>query len=659
MKYLSVLILTGVLACNCARHETRLETIISYENQRAPCDSLVSLLGDSEPLIRARAVSAIGKLQDPACRSEIENSLSDKNHNVRIEAAFALGQIGDSLAEAALTARLKMNDRVDIKTRVVEALGKIGTEKRFPIMMKLFKHEKADIRGQAALSIGRMALRKLTNQNATTELARLLRDGNSEVRWKAAWAFTRIEKDTPEEPLLDLLADTDSRVRMFAALALGQMQSLRAIDPVARLLKRDPDWRVRVNAARALGNYPLNLAANYLILFDKNVHVRTAIIQAIGSSAKKDSSGYSESNRDHNLARNRLEDLFMSSDTSSNILEQGTALISYAQLIGPDAADKILPFMDSKHSLIRIKAVQALVETRAQNISAIFDREFTDALTPVQIAMLSQMPNLNNPGNRVYAAGLESNDPVVVALAARGLADDSLKAQPYVTKISEACSRVLNKLDAETAEIIFDAMARFGDDSAIPVLFRAARLPQPALASAANAALVKLGQTIPPDSVNEPLSKKRFSYADLGKLENAKAVIQTRRGDITIRLFPDDAPFTVLSFVRLAEKGFFDGLNFHRVVPNFVIQGGDPRGDGWGSPGYAIRSEFNKRHYERGTVGMASAGKDTEGCQFFITHSPQPHLDGRYTVFGQVIAGMDVVDAIQPEDQIQRILVDR
>jgi cyclophilin family peptidyl-prolyl cis-trans isomerase len=110
---------------------------------------------------------------------------------------------------------------------------------------------------------------------------------------------------------------------------------------------------------------------------------------------------------------------------------------------------------------------------------------------------------------------------------------------------------------------------------------------------------------------------------------------------------------TVLNFVTLAKrKTFFPGTVFHRVVPNFVVQGGDPRGDGWGGPGYSLRSEFFPATYSTGSVGMASSGKDTEGSQFFITHSPQPHLDGRYTVFGRVIRGMAVADAIQIDDTV-------
>jgi cyclophilin family peptidyl-prolyl cis-trans isomerase/HEAT repeat protein len=135
------------------------------------------------------------------------------------------------------------------------------------------------------------------------------------------------------------------------------------------------------------------------------------------------------------------------------------------------------------------------------------------------------------------------------------------------------------------------------------------------------------------------------------------AFIETAKGTIEFELAVLDAPQTSRNFINLARKGFFNGLAIHRVVPNFVIQGGDSRGDGGGGPGYTIRDELNERPYLRGTVGMALAGKDTGGSQFYITHSPQPHLDAKYTVFGHVINGMDVVDKIQQGDVIQRIRV--
>ena len=133
--------------------------------------------------------------------------------------------------------------------------------------------------------------------------------------------------------------------------------------------------------------------------------------------------------------------------------------------------------------------------------------------------------------------------------------------------------------------------------------------------------------------------------------------IDTDRGTIQIELAVLDAPLTVENFTTLARKGFFDGLPVHRVVPDFVVQGGDPRGDGEGGPGYSIRDELSERPFLRGTVGMALDWADTGGSQFFITHSPQPHLDAKYTVFGRVIAGMDVVDKIEQWDVIRRVRI--
>jgi cyclophilin family peptidyl-prolyl cis-trans isomerase len=137
--------------------------------------------------------------------------------------------------------------------------------------------------------------------------------------------------------------------------------------------------------------------------------------------------------------------------------------------------------------------------------------------------------------------------------------------------------------------------------------------------------------------------------------ETDSAILHTQRGPVHLRLLGDEAPGTVRNFVTLARKGYYDGLTFHRVVPDFVTQGGCPRGDGWGGPGYSIRCEINPVPYRRGTVGMALAGKDTGGSQFFICHSPQPHLDGRYTVFGEVVDGMEIVDLLQEGDRILRV----
>lgn len=137
-----------------------------------------------------------------------------------------------------------------------------------------------------------------------------------------------------------------------------------------------------------------------------------------------------------------------------------------------------------------------------------------------------------------------------------------------------------------------------------------------------------------------------------------EAVIQTEKGEIVFKFYPEDAPKTVDNFIKLARKGFYDGLTFHRVVPNFVIQGGDPSGDGSGGPGYTIPAEFNSRSHLTGTVAMARAmDPNSAGSQFYICLGRQPNLDGQYTVFGQVTAGMDVVQAIRVGDKMLKVTV--
>jgi len=128
--------------------------------------------------------------------------------------------------------------------------------------------------------------------------------------------------------------------------------------------------------------------------------------------------------------------------------------------------------------------------------------------------------------------------------------------------------------------------------------------------------------------------------------------IETSRGKIELELYPKYAPNTVNNFVFLAQAGFYDGVAFHRVISDFMIQGGDPTGSGRGGPGYRFADEFsgNPLRHDTGVISMANAGPNTNGSQFFITHSPQPHLDNRHTVFGKVITGQDVVDAIRQGD---------
>ena len=148
------------------------------------------------------------------------------------------------------------------------------------------------------------------------------------------------------------------------------------------------------------------------------------------------------------------------------------------------------------------------------------------------------------------------------------------------------------------------------------------------------------------------------SMAKAGEAKSPKAVIEMDAGKIVIELYEKDAPGTVANFIKLAKKGFYDGLTFHRVVPGFVVQGGDPKGDGTGGPGYTIKDEFNSRKHLAGTVAMARTFvPNSAGSQFYICLGPQPALDGKYTVFGQVAEGMDIVMKIKLGDIMKKVTI--
>jgi peptidylprolyl isomerase len=237
----------------------------------------------------------------------------------------------------------------------------------------------------------------------------------------------------------------------------------------------------------------------------------------------------------------------------------------------------------------------------------------TDELTPEQYFA-------------VFRRALESRDVAAVATVAPVLADSALVALGSVTLLEEVYA------DLEAPR----------DDEAI---------------AAVREALEAAGAPVPPAPPPAPVRAIDWEYLERHG-PRPTLLLQTNRGPIVLELDAEAAPQTVETVLKLAEDGRYDGVEFHRVVPGFVIQGGDVgRGDGWGGPGFAIRSELTRIPYDRGAVGMASAGKDTEGSQYFVTHAMQPHLDGRYTAFGRVVSGMEVVDAILAGDRVRRAVL--
>jgi cyclophilin family peptidyl-prolyl cis-trans isomerase len=262
--------------------------------------------------------------------------------------------------------------------------------------------------------------------------------------------------------------------------------------------------------------------------------------------------------------------------------------------------------------------------------------------------------------DEVVGKQLKESDAIIRATAAELLGD----LPPSLTNtetLGDALKVALKDKDLNDAALaILDALAKQKNRNAEVAIKLALDSPDHLIRRKAVATLKTLGagdfsSRIGIVGTTNTIADYERALARIGR--PVTAVVSTSKGSFTIQFLPEDAPLTVDNFIQLAHRDYFRGITIHRVVPNFVIQDGDPRGDGNGGPGYQIRCEINEVPYERAAVGMALSGKDTGGSQWFVTHSPQPHLDGGYTVFGKVVAGMNVVDSIVRGDVISSVVV--
>jgi cyclophilin family peptidyl-prolyl cis-trans isomerase len=260
----------------------------------------------------------------------------------------------------------------------------------------------------------------------------------------------------------------------------------------------------------------------------------------------------------------------------------------------------------------------------------------------------------------VALSRLQDADAVVRASAAELLGDQP-PDEANTRALINALPRALRDIDLNDAALaILDALAKQKSAAALEAIKKALDSSDQIVRRRA-VALLKANNA--GDFSNRiGLVKTRNTEADYRRAlarggRTVTATVVTSRGAFTIQFFPAEAPLTVDNFIQLARKGYFNGQTIPRVVPNFVVQAGDPRGDQNGGPGYQIRCEINEIAFDRAVVGMALSGKDTGGSQWFVTHSPQPHLDGGYTVFGRVTSGMDVIDRITRGDTIHRVIV--
>jgi peptidylprolyl isomerase len=527
------------------------------------------------------------------------------------------------------------------------------------------------------MSIARFALRGVVADDGVRFLLRYAQPG-SDVRWQAVYALQRIgnhpETGRHLESLRLLSKSDDPLVRMNLATLLGRLgDSGGAAEVLQRLADHDADWRVRVNAFRALGNFSWKGNASVITtfrraFFDANEHVSLTAISTYPSVGVDSSDTLA-------AARDALQQLAYIAENRGGGFGwnlQAQAASAAVALTGELPRGLRSPSA-TIHPAQRARLLRAAGRSRDPAARAVLVAASYDPEPMIACAALEGLQELShrNPGetglrDSVYSAAvrlLTGRDVAVVATSSSLLGDSLFLRTEAVRPLLETLAQLRPPHDTEAMQEILATLGKIGDSRDLRPMIDQLSNPDPSVATAAASALKHMTGNDYSDRIQrraEPLYVD-MDFAFLRALPPiVRVVMETSRGDILIDLDRDLAPFTVMSFIKLAEqRGFYRGLTFHRIVPNFVVQGGDPRGDGWGGPGYAIRSEFSAAPYETGTVGMASAGKDTEGSQFFITHSPQPHLDGKYTVVGRVAAGMEVVTRLQVDDRLYDMVVRR
>ncbi|KAB2878952.1 hypothetical protein F9K33_11340 [bacterium] len=683
--YAVLILLCAACATQDKKSNTELEKILTFLDNRTSPDSLYPFLRHPDPFLNIRTVAAMGQLQDT---NAIDSLIFFARHllpEISPKSVFALGQIG--MVSPGVSAQLKIETALQelfdntkstsIKTSILEALGKTGSDRSFDLIEQTLNDTSVSVSKESALACARMAIRNLRNEKTYPGLIQNLQHPNATVRWVNMYALMRIHDKKTASAILSSLKDNDDRVRMETVRALGLMKlepkDLKYKEIVQELIVsvfNDADWKVRVNAVNALSNFKFKLddlkKIYFLVAFegkkDSNLHVRISAIRAMAKS-------YDSDVKDVGGFLKQFTGRFLQ---NSERQEKGEILIALATMLNEKILSdetlgaQIEALLKSPDGYLRSRVVEALGNTNSPTALVYLEQALHDTFGLVQNNALDALSKIKDSrAEHLIVQSLHTKDITLLSIAAGILSADEavkknqIKCDTLSQLIIRSFQQIKPPIDVESQSAVFDAL---GDlKSPVSAEFLRSYLADTNYVVAANAA--KNTEKITGEKQNRAVTAGKkinpIDFAYFLKLKEHKptAVIETSKGRIEIEFYIDDAPMTVINFVRLSEKKFFEQLHFHRVVPNFVIQGGDPLGTGWGGPGYSIRSEFSSLRYERGTIGMASAGKDTEGCQWFITHSPQPHLDGRYTIFARVRNGLDVADAIQVGDTISHVKI--
>jgi cyclophilin family peptidyl-prolyl cis-trans isomerase/HEAT repeat protein len=643
--------------------------ILEWEDRRALGELQVLTLSAQDPKLRARALRALGRIQDPAGLDAILAGLADPEALVRDEAAFAAGELALSwepleddvkarLTQALTGAEPREQDG-RVRLTLLESLGKLSTPGALAHLARSAAGPGASpLTACATLSLGVAARKGATLPAETLAPATALPAQGLPLASRYAGAYLLSQAKRPEAAtaLLSCLSDEDADVRGVCVKGLAEAGVPADVPRIAPLLA-DPAPRVAAEAARTL--------ARRAAACTGPCRAREALAQ-LAARAPQVAAG--DSAAGHPLLALAQAGL----SAKGGVLGQLRAALKAAlpQAQGTGAAD--LGNLDCRLAAAQDRQSGRLDQVRSCGFGqvpgsrrlALGLREVAQGPTPDVRPVLEALSHAD-AGVRLAALELAAVQPrpewlprlrellsgadPIEAAAAAGVAA-KLKDPASLPLVRALAAKVPQTPDI--AEPVGTALTAFMGRAAEPELRPWLQSPDANVRHVAARLLTEVGGVrVAAGQVVRPESAPRPQPAPAG----AQLVFRTEKGTFRVALDAQEAPLTAGNLYALAQKGYFNGLRFHRVVPDFVAQGGDPRGDGEGGPGYSIRCEMTRRPYARGVLGMALSGKDTGGSQFFFTHAPQPHLDGRYTAFGEVVEGMDVVDRLLEGDTMLEV----
>ena len=626
-----------------------------------PVPDLATLVTDPEPRIRRRAAISVGRVGLAEGGALLQPLLKDTDPDVRQMAAFALGLLADKTAVPALTAALQ-DPEPRVRGRAAEALGLIGDTGSAAAVGQMVS---AYVKAGAIASLSpddeqwpktpeadavRLGLFALVRQRGFEPLTTAVVDGTGRISgwWPVAYALQRIG-DPRAVPQLRQLAATPGRyTRAFAARGLGAHRDVPS-EPVLRAMIEQArgDVGVTVSAVRALAQIGAPAGAEpILALLTADATDPNVRLEAVSALATLKSAAALP---------------YILALVTDEWATMRAAAIRAAAALDPDGLPILLSGLEpDTHWVVRSAIADVAGSMPADLAVARLRPMLGDQDKRVVAVVLDSFARVKAPGvESVLLEHLKNADPGVRSAAARAIG--RLRPAGAAAALRDAFTASQDPALQDARQAAMEALVRYGAAEALETVKAALGDPDWAMRLRAAALLRELDPAAETVRAIRPVPGSpvvRYEAAELvTPYVSPHAFIETTKGTIEIELAVLDAPQTTQNFMALARRGYFNGLQVHRVVPHFVVQDGDPRGDGSGGPGYTLRDELNDRPFIRGTVGMALSGPDTGGSQFFIVHAPSPHLDAKFTVFAHVVNGMDVVDRIQQLDVIQRVRI--